>query len=159
MSETPVMPDPAVPADARPPRSSGAVLAILGAIIAVPLLVLVAFLCLRGGVGGGNGGGDDVLDGIRTNRVQSVDLTNGRLYYGHLRDAHGDWVQLEDAYFIRRGATTGKDAASASPELVRLKDEQGGDGDLSLNTREIVSVQDLAADSQIGSTIDDDTKK
>jgi hypothetical protein len=140
----------------REPRSAAAVLTILGAIIAVPVIALLLVFLLRDG--GGAGGGADLVDGLRSNRIQSVDLTNGRLYYGRVREGEGDWVVLEDAYFIRRAASTDKDEASASPELVRLQDEQGGDGDLSINTAEIVSVQDLAADSAIGSKIEDDTR-
>jgi hypothetical protein len=155
MSDAPITP---VETTAREPRSAGAVFSIVGAIIAIPLLVVLVILLLHGTKGASRGGGD-LLDGVRSNRIQSVDLSNGRLYYGRLREGQGDWVVLTDAYFIRRAApAAGKDASSGTPELVKLQDEQGGDGDLSINTREIVSVQDLKADSQIGSKIEDATK-
>jgi hypothetical protein len=155
MSDAPRTP---VETSTREPRSAGAVFTIVGAIIAIPLLVVLAMVLMLGTHGTATGG-SDLLDGVRSNRIQSVDLTNGRLYYGRLREGQGDWVVLKDAYFIRRAApAAGKDASTGAPELVKLQDEQGGDGDLSINTREIVSVQDLAAASDIGSKIEDATK-
>jgi len=138
------------------PRSASAVLTILGAFIAIPLLLALAFFGFRSM----SGGGSDVA-GIRDGRIQSVELTNGRVLFGTLdREATGEWLVLRDAFFLRRtGSEPEADAAAeaedSQTELVTIAAEQGGDGDVVLNASEVVSFQNLTEDSEIGSRVED----
>lgn len=147
------------PTDATPdptPRSTGAVLGILGmlailAIVAILVVVLVS--------GSGGGAGADVAAEARANRVQAVYMSNDRVFFGTLEARDGDWVELSDAFYLRRAAadTAAKDAdaAAATTEVVPVSQEVGGDGNLVLNATEIVLVQNLQADSDIARTVED----
>lgn len=143
------------------PRSGRSVLAILGALIALPLLIVILVMLMRGT---GSRSGEGAAEGVRSGRVQSVELTNGRVLFGRLEAREGGWVVLEDAFFLRRtggaaaGGANGADDDEAGTELVPISAEQGGDGDIVINAAEIVSFQNLAKDSDIGSKIEDAAK-
>lgn len=143
------------PAEAAPPRSTTTVLAILGAIIALPVLALLIYVVTSGS--GAANGGEDVADGVRSSRIQAVYLANDRVFFGDLEAGEGDWVQLRDAYFLRaKAAEDAKDGAQAgATNLVPVAQEVGGDGTLVVNSREIVLVQNLAADAPIAQAIED----
>ncbi|MCW2927468.1 MAG: hypothetical protein JWM86_1436 [Thermoleophilia bacterium] len=155
MSEAPESPaDSTLEPTTSQPRSTAFVLGVLGAIVALPLLVIVLVLLTRGGNGGG---ADELLDGIREDRLQAVYLTDGSVYFGDLRAGNGDWLDLRDAFFLRRTEAAAKDgaAAKASTDLVPIGEVLGGDGDMTLNATEVLQVQDLAKDAEIATAIDD----
>ena len=135
------------------PRSTGAVLGIIGAIIALPLVLWLLF-----SFGGGSGatGGADLEGGVDSDRIQAVYLVNDRVFFGRLEAGDGDFVELHDAYFLRAKAAEeakeGEEAAVTS--LIPVEQEVGGDGTLVVNSREIVLVQNLTADSPIAEEIE-----
>jgi hypothetical protein len=144
-------PDSTIPVAA--PRDTKSVAAILGAILLLLVLgVLIAF-CVKGS--GGGGAAADAVDGVRSGRIQAVYLSNDSVYFGHLGERSGDWLELRDGFYLR-STTDAKDPSKASTtEVVPVEQQAGGDGNLLINAHEVVLVQNLTADSQIAKTIDD----
>lgn len=138
--------------DEAPPRPAAAVAAVVAVLVLIAAVGLLALL-----LGGRDAGaGSDAVAGIRENRVQAVYMTNDDVFFGDLRTAEGDWVQLKDAYFLR-SAANGARKEEAELQVVSVAQGIGGDGDLLINAREILRVQNLAADSDIAGAIEDAT--
>ncbi|MBC7459943.1 MAG: hypothetical protein H7287_01135 [Thermoleophilia bacterium] len=137
--------------DAAPAsRDTRAVVGILGVIAVLILIgVLVAIW-----IGRSSGNSPGVLDGVRSNRIQAVSLTSDTVYFGHLKQRAGDWFELEDAYYLRN-TPDAKDATKSTTAVVSVKQQAGGDGNLLLNAREVLVVQNLTAGSAIAKAIDD----
>jgi len=141
------------------PRPVSAVLGIVAALLAVPLLILLLLFVVRGG----QSGSGDVAEGVRDNRLQAVYMANDRVFFGDVEALSGDWFELRDAFYLRRSANENAAAGADAPEatttdLVPIQQEVGGDGDMLVNSREVVLVQDLAADSDISRKIEDALK-
>ena len=147
--------DTTTPAVAEP-RSLAAVLGILGAIVALPLLIVLLVLIVRGT---GATGGKDVLDGVDADRIQAVYLSNDRVYFGRVSSTSGDWLTLDDAYYLSQSAESARsgDAASTT-DLVPVAREVGGDGSLVINAREVTLLQNLAKGSTIAKELEKATK-
>lgn len=140
-----------------PVRSTTSVLLLLAGLVAVPLLVLLVIVCLRGA--GSDGAGADFADSVRDDRIQAVYLASDEVFFGSVTDAEGDVFVLSDAYFLRRSeASADEKDAAGSLDLVSVAKDVGGDGDLVVNAREVVRVQNLAADAEIAQSIEDATK-
>lgn len=143
-------------AHVEPVRSTAAVLGVLAAIIAVPLLAL-AFLAFGGRA---DGSGAAVVDALDRDAVHAVYLTNDFVYFGRLAETRGDFFELEDAYFLRRSpspddSTAAGDAPSdGETELVPVSQEVGGTGVLLVNAAEVVRIQTLEDDSEIVRTLE-----
>jgi hypothetical protein len=140
-----------------PVRSTTSVLLLLAGLVLVPLLVLLAIICLRGG--GSSGTGADFADAVNDDRIQAVYMASDEVFFGSIDDADGDVFVLHDAYFLRRteASTDAKDAEEGL-NLVSVAQDVGGDGDLVINAREVVRVQNLAADAEIAKSIKDATR-
>ena len=147
--------DAATPTSEPVPRSTTAVLGIVAALIALPLLALVLFMLLRGG--GSANGGADLTAGVRDDRIQAVYLANDRVFFGDLEAGEGDWLELRDAFFLRaQAAEEAKEGEEPGvTSLIPVEQEVGGDGTLVVNSREVVLVQNLTADSPIAEEIED----
>lgn len=135
------------------PRATTGVLAILAALIALPLLAMLLVLLLRGG---GSGGGADLAKGVEEDRIQAVYMASEAVYFGNLEAGAGDWVELRDAFFLRASAARdAKDGEEAGvTNLVPIQQQAGGDGTLVINSREVTLVQNLTADSPIAREIE-----
>ena len=143
-----------------PVRSTSSVLLLLAGLVALPLVVLLVIVMLRGGTGSG-GTGAEFADAIDDERIQAVYLASDEVFFGTIGDADGDVLVLRDAFFLRRtGAAAGdKDAEPAdSLDLVSVATDVGGDGDLLINAAEIVRIQNLAADAEIAQSVEDAIK-
>jgi hypothetical protein len=147
--------DPSEPGS-EPVRSGQSVLLVLGAIIVLPLLLVIGVLLLRGS-------GSSVADEVREDRIQAVYMTSDLVYFGQVRAGSGDFLRIENAYFLRR--TPGADAEdedapadAGDTELVPVSQEVGGEDDMLVNAGEVVRIQDLSPDSEIASTIEDAIK-
>lgn len=144
----------ALSADDASPRAASAVLAMLGALVALPMLVVLLVMLLRDDAGGA---AEDVARGVRDNRIQAVYMANDAVYFGNLKPGSGDWLELRDAFFLRSSAAAesrdGEEAAVTN--LVPIQQQVGGDGTMHINSGEVVLVQNLAADSQIAREIED----
>ena len=150
-------PSTATPVDrSNPVRSGTSVFLIVAAIFALPLIILIGMLVFSRA----SDGAGAVEGGIDEARIQAVYMANDRVFFGNLEPADGDWLSLQDAFYLRRSAAEqGKDGQEAgSTDLVPLQQEVGGDGDMLLNSREVVLVQNLAKDSPIAQKIEDAIK-
>lgn len=147
--------------DSQPVRSTRAVVGILGSIIGAIVLVLVVILLVRSGSLTGSSASRDLARSSNADRIQAVYLADDSVYFGRVRAGHGDWILLKDAYFLRRAAAdaAAKGETSASQtEIVPVSQAVGGTGDMRINVAQITVVQDLAARSDIASTIEDATR-
>jgi hypothetical protein len=133
-----------------PVRSTQGVLVVLGLIVLVPLVALAIAFLPRGG----GGIAADLVDSLDTDKVQAVYLTDDIVYFGLVGEAHGDFFELKDAFYLRSSQADGKDDDSA-PQVVPVpvSQEVGGDGDLRVNAREVVRMQALDDDSEIAKAI------
>ena len=139
-----------------PVRSTTSVLLLLAGLIAVPLLLLLVIVCLRGA--GSDGAGADFADTVRDDRIQAVYLASDEVFFGSITDAEGDTFILSDAFFLRRTEAAGdEEEAADSLNLVSVAQDVGGDGDLIINAREVVRIQNLTADAEIAQSIEDAT--
>lgn len=141
-----------------PVRSTTSVLLLLAGLVVLPLVVLVAIVCLRG-VGGSSGAGADFADAVRDDRIQAVYMASDEVFFGTISDADGDVFVLQDAFFLRRteAAADAKDD-EGSLKLVSVAQDVGGDGNLVINASEVIRVQNLTADADIAQSIEDATK-
>ncbi len=140
-----------------PVRSTTSVLLLLAGLVAVPLLVLLVLLTLRGA--GSDGAGTSFADSIADGRIQAVYLASDEVFFGSITDAEGDVLVLQDAFFLRRTEAAGdEEPAAGSLDLVSVAQDVGGDGNLLINAREVVRIQNLAADAEIAQSIEDATK-
>lgn len=140
-----------------PVRSTTSVLLLLAALVAVPLLLLLLLLTLRGA--GSDGAGANFVDTIVDDRIQAVYLASDEVFFGSITDAEGEVLVLQDAFFLRRTKASGDDKDAADGlDLVSVAQDVGGDGNLLINAREVVRIQNLAADAEIAQSIEDATK-
>lgn len=142
-----------------PVRSTTSVLLLLAGLVVLPVIVLATIFCLRGGVGSSGGTGAGFADAVRDDRIQAVYMASDEVFFGTITDADGDVFVLEDAFFLRRAeaAADSKDA-EGSLNLVSVAQDVGGDGNLVINAREVVRVQNLTADADIAQSIEDSIK-
>ena len=157
MSQIPGNDQSSVAGSASTPRSTGAVLGMVGALIGI-LILIVGGVCLARGAGG-SGAGEQLADQVREDRIQAVYLTDGQVLFGDVRAGDGDWIELADGFLLRKGdpATSEKndEQAQTQLEVVPLSGNVGSDGDRLINATEVLSVENLAADSPIAERIED----
>lgn len=150
-------PDPTVPSTAAPvtaprqPRSTRAVLGILGTIVGVVLLCVLAVYVTRVA----STDGADVVDGVRSDRIQAVFLTNDEVYFGRVRERSGNWVEVRDAFSLRvtTPAKGAQPSATPSTQIVPVSQALGGDGNLLVNGSEIRLIQNLETSSPIAKRV------
>ncbi len=138
-----------------PVRSTPAVLLMLAGLVAIPFLVLLAVVFLRGA--GSSGTGEQIADSVREDRIQAVYMANDEVFFGRIRNGEGDVFELQDAFFLRR-TPEGDKNAEESLNLVSVAQDVGGDGDLVVNANEVIRVQNLNTDAEIATSIQDATE-
>ena len=99
-------------------------------------------------------------------KYQAVFLTNGQVYFGKLKDTSGDYMYLNDVYYIQAKATTGsasnpQDTASQTGvELVKLGNEVHGPVDqMTIRKEQVLFFENLKQDGQVAKTIAEDKKQ
>ncbi|MCW2950666.1 MAG: hypothetical protein JWN41_1679 [Thermoleophilia bacterium] len=137
------------------PRDTRAVMAILGALLLLIAVAIVVAICVNQA---SNSDSSNVIDGVRANRIQAVTLTTDAVYFGRLKQRGSDWVELQNAYFLRSAADP-KDATKKTTTLASVKEQAGGDGNLLINVRQVLAVQNLAASAPITKSIEDATQQ
>lgn len=114
--------------------------------LAVLALVLLVLFLLQGGIEVLLGGG-----GV----YKTVNLTNGTSYIGKVKDQNANFVTLTDVFYLRVKATDDPKVATLPAsrrdlELVKLGGEVYGPEDaMTINRRQIISLQGLKADSPV----------
>lgn len=107
-----------------------------------------------------------VLSGKRDapagDRYQAVFLDNGQVFFGKLKNTHGAYLTLENAYYTQKQNTaTGANAeqkttASSNISLARVGDEvYGPESTLKIKAEQVLFWQNLKNDSKITKAIND----
>lgn len=124
--------------------------------ILASVLIAVLLFVWRGRRGGGEFFGN-LLGVAPAASYKAVFLTNGTSFFGRIKKMDANFITLEDVFYLRTKTAPVQATAAASQnqlELVKLGDEIYGPEDVMLlNRRQILSVQDLKADSKVVAAI------
>lgn len=126
----------------------------------LPVVAVAVVLLLLGAVAWhmmkGNGGAP------RDDRYQAVFLDNGQVFFGKLKNTHGDYLTLESAYYTRKqdvpedATEEQKAAVNNNVSLARVGDEvYGPESTLRIKAEQVLFWQDLKSDSKVAKAIDD----
>jgi hypothetical protein len=116
------------------------VVALLALVVVLPLAAYGGFALVRPD--------RSLTSAVDRHRYQAVVLSSGVVYFGHLREADGDFYELRDAFFIQEVKKPG--AAAPTRSVLPLKNEVHGPENRMLIPRgQIVSVENLRTDSPV----------
>ena len=126
----------------------------------LPVVIAAVVLLVLGAVAWhmtkGNGGAP------RGDRYQAVFLDNGQVFFGKLKNTHGDYLTLEGAYYTRKqdvpddATEEQKAAVNNNVSLARVGDEvYGPESTLRIKAEQVLFWQDLKSDSKVAKAIDD----
>ena len=127
---------------------------IPGAVVLAAILVLLGIWKFGGGMLEGLLGGG-------TGSYKAVALTNGMSYFGKIKNQNDNFITLTDVFYLRVKASNDPKVATLPAsqrnlELVKLGSEIYGPEDaITLNRRQIVSIEGLKADSKVLKAIGD----
>lgn len=85
---------------------------------------------------------------IKSDRYQLVKLTTGEIFFGKLQNTSGDYLRLENAYYIQDS----KDATNTTI-LSRKSTVAKSDSPMYIKTSTVAYWENLAADSKIAETM------
>ena len=97
---------------------------------------------------------------IDKNAYQAVFLTNGQVYFGKLKSAKGDYIELTDIYYLQvqqtvqptTAASTSTD--SGQTQLVKLGNELHGPQDeMEISSKQILFWENLKTDGKVAQAI------
>ncbi|MEO5499333.1 MAG: hypothetical protein ABIR46_02450 [Candidatus Saccharimonadales bacterium] len=124
----------------------------------VPVLLLLALL-VAGIVGWKMLGATS--DAPRSDRYQAVFLSTGQIYFGHLKNTHGNYLTLEQSYYTKSSelptdaTPEQKQATSNNVSLVKVGDEvYGPENTMKIRAEQVLFWQDLKTDSKVAKAID-----
>lgn len=90
-----------------------------------------------------------ILDtGIKRDQYQLIKLTTGELFFGKLQNSKGDYLTLENAYFIQGG-----EDASETTILSRKSTVAKGESPMRIKGDKVVYWENLAKDGKISQSI------
>jgi hypothetical protein len=106
---------------------------------------------------------------VKSDRYQSVFLTNGQVYFGKITDLNGSYVRISDIYYLQVQQavqpTDGKEDtsttdASSKPQLVKLGNELHAPEDaMQINRDQVLFWENIKPDGQVAKAIGEFTKK
>lgn len=89
---------------------------------------------------------------VDKNKWQSVFLTNGQVYFGHLKEQNRNYVVLKNTYYLR--VADQPSAQQQQINLVKLSDEiHGPEDQMYISKEQIVFWENLKSDSQVARII------
>ena len=100
---------------------------------------------------------------INTNQYQAVFLTNGQVYFGKLQNAHGEYLELKNIYYlqvdesIQSGTTEATTAAAnnSNVQLIKLGNElHGPEDEMQVSTKQVLFWENLKGDSKVSQAIE-----
>ena len=103
-------------------------------------------------------------EGVKKDRYQAVFLEDGKVFFGHLTDVHGDYIVLEDAFYTQQQqSATANDEnaveALGQVNLVKVGEEVYGPEDsMTIRADQVLFWQNLTADNQIVKAIEAQNK-
>ena len=120
----------------------------------VVLLAVVGVAAIALGVLRQFSAGDGFAGRIDEDRYQAVVLSDGRIFFGHLRSISDEYLELSDAHFVDQAEATGE--APATQRVVPITDRlEGPESAMLLNKEYVVAVENLRADSEIVEAIEE----
>lgn len=98
---------------------------------------------------------------IESGKYQAVFLTSGQVYFGKLKNASGEYLNLTDVFYIQASTDTeeniqnaGNDDESSDLQLVKLGNEIHGPEDkMLINKDQVLFFENLKTDGKISETI------
>ncbi len=124
----------------------------------VPLALLVALLIAAGcwwKMAYGSG--------IDNKTYQAVFLTNGQVFFGKLKNAHGQYLYLDHAYYTQKqelpadATDEQKQATASNVSLVKVGSEvYGPNNNMSIRSEQVLFWQNLKTDSKVTKAIEAD---
>jgi hypothetical protein len=118
-----------------------------GALLAVIGLAVVAVGCSSSEPTGPTAA--DWIANVNTSLFQSVEMTTGQIFYGHL-SASGDVVVLSNVYYV----TAPTSSAPLGEVVPESNAPNGASGAMRINPLNIVSVSNVGAGSAVAKAID-----
>lgn len=153
-SGQPVRPEPQIP---RPNGSRKRTWITVGVLVVVALIVAAVIVMWFARPAGGDAS-------IQRDKYQAVFLTNGQVYFGKLANSGGDYMQLQDVYYLQvdqnvQGTGEGEQAETATQEesqvsLAKLGSELHGPEDaMQINGDQVLFWENLTDNSKVVSAI------
>lgn len=100
-------------------------------------------------------------------KYQAVFLSNGQVYFGKLQDTSGEYMYLNDVYYIQAKTATADannpqqtSASQTNVELVKLGNEVHGPVDqMTIRKEQVLFFENLKSEGQVAKTIAEDKKQ
>lgn len=130
-------------------------LPIIIAIVVLIVIAAAAYMLL------GRGGAGSAID---TSKYQAVFFTNGQVYFGKLSELNGDYMRLENVYYLQNkeqaADETSPQAASAQDandvELIKLGNEiHGPEDEMLVSKDQVLFFENLKPTGTVSKTISD----
>jgi hypothetical protein len=133
--------------------------------------VIVAAICLVVALGFGSWWTmrNDEATQVKSDRYQSIFLTNGQVYFGKITNLNSSYIRISDIYYLQVQQTVQptdgkKDASttdtSSKPQLVKLGNELHAPEDaMQINRDQVLFWENIKPDGQVAKAISDFTKK
>ena len=86
-----------------------------------------------------------------TTEYQAIFLDNGQVFFGKLEDPGSSFLMLRDVFYVQRTAST--DKKEVKNLLVKRGGEWHGPDFMRINTRHVVLIEPVAADSRVAHLI------
>ncbi len=138
----------------RNSRGTSALNTVLAVVAIVTALVVISYLGTRIVANGGSNGA------IKSRQYQALFLTNGQVYFGHLKSADNAYVKLSDIYYlqVQQQVQPGDKTASQQPNvsLAKLGSELHGPEDsMYVNRDQVLFWENLKNDGKVANAIKD----
>lgn len=133
--------------------------------------IIVATICLIAALAFGSWWitRNDEATQIKSDRYQSIFLTNGQVYFGKITTLNSSYMRISDIYYLQAQQTVQptdgkKDASttdtSAKPQLVKLGNELHAPEDaMQINRDQVLFWENIKPDGQVTKAISNFTKK
>lgn len=102
---------------------------------------------------------------VQADRYQAVFLDDGKVFFGKVKNLHGEYVTLQDVYYTQEqqsGAAANKDTqleSTSSVSLVKVGDEvYGPESSMNIRANQILFWQNLKSDSKVAQAIASQSK-
>jgi hypothetical protein len=97
---------------------------------------------------------------LNSSQYQAVFLTSGQVYFGKLQNTSGDYLKLDDVFYIQANADDADAIQNASDsdetdlQLIKLGNEiHGPEDEMLINSDQVLFFENLKSDGRISETI------
>ncbi len=127
----------------------------LGAVLILAVLLIGAFTLVS------LLGGSNQAKAVQGDKFQAVFLNNGQVYFGKIQNLGGDFIDLDNIYYLQTNGEGGEEAAaSTNVSLVKLGCELHAPYDqMIINRDQVLFWENLKESSQVVKAIDEYKKQ